>query len=169
MKVEKRKSPLPVDHLAVAAEQDRREELSRSEPYRRGILAAEMQERRNAEHALSCELANLKRASLGRDVSAPGRDLYDRCHLRVTRAAERVASIIDGGLDANGEVITGEVLIPAWLAPPTPTQEETVVVRASRVAGTYRETRGMGPSGKGIPPVIPGSAADWTDITGSKK
>lgn len=158
MKVEKRK-PLPVDPEAVAFEENRRAELSRNDAYKRLVAQAQATERFNAEGALQTALADLKRCSLKRDTTQPARDAYNRCHLRVTRAAERVCSIIDGSI-INGKVQSGEVQIPAWLPPPTPTKADTIIVRAPRIDGTYRERLGLNRDGSGLPLRGPGSNVD---------
>lgn len=152
--------PVPVDPEAAAQEHSRREELKDNNAYQRGVLQAQAQERMNAQHALNQGLTDLARVSLNRDTTVAGRDFYNRCHIRVTKAAERVASIMEGAIGDDGKVIEGAVSIPAWLPPPTPTKEQTIVVRAPRVDGTYRESKGLSPDGSGLPLKGPGSQID---------
>jgi hypothetical protein len=151
--------PIPVDPEAEAQELERRAELNGNDAYQRGMAHAQAQERANAQNALNQGLADLQRVSLNRDTTQAGRDSYNRCWNRVEKAAQRVASITDGAI-VDGNVTEAAVTIPAWLPPPTPTKEQTVTVRAPRTDGAYRETKGMGPSGKGLPLRGPGSNTD---------
>jgi hypothetical protein len=71
----------------------------------------------------------------------------------VVKVAERLKSIV-----RDGE----KVLMPAWLPPPGQQEQQMTEIGAPAVdLGMYTETKGMGPSGKGLPGIpIPGSAAD---------
>jgi hypothetical protein len=81
-------------------------------------------------------------------IEPPEPEKPARCHKRVTKAAERVASITDG-----------EVQIPAYIPAPAPTVADTIVIRAPQIDGGYRESKGHGPSG-GLPLKGPGSNVD---------
>jgi hypothetical protein len=142
------------DSSDAAKEQRRREELAASAPHQRGVQQALAQELTNVRGAFAAGLADLKRATLKRDGTVPGRDAYDRCHLRVTKAAERLAAITGQG-----------VSMPAWIPPPAATEADTVTVAPPAAdLGAYRETKGMGASGAGLPLTGPGSNTDpdWT-------
>lgn len=155
-----KRAPFQADPELEAAEARRREELAANGAYRRGVALAEAQERMNAQSALETALADLKRCALKRDTTQAARDAYDRCHGRVVKAAERVASVLVGSIGAGGKVITDpEIIIPAWIPPPVPTATQTVAIGAPRGSTAYRETKGRGPSG-GLPLRGPGSNTD---------
>src|SRR5437764_997365 len=137
--VQKRR-PLPVDPEAEAFEQRRREELNGNDAYKRGMAHAVAQERMNAQGALNGALADLKRVTLTRDTTQAGRDAYDRTWNRTLKAAERVASMDEGAIGADGKVIQGAVTIPAYLPAPQPTVAQTIVVGAPRSNPCYHET-----------------------------
>lgn len=159
------------DPELAAAEVRRRAELAGSGAYQRGVAAAKVEAIRNNRGALDTELANLKRATVTRDSNVPGRDKYDRCYNRVVKAAERLAL-------ATGQPVSG---IPAWLAPPAPTAENTVTVGVPgpdaaallTPQGKVAKPAGMGRSGKGgpAPGAGFGSAAQdaWLNTQGGTK
>ena len=169
--VEKRKS-ITVDPEAEQQEATRRAELGGNNAYRRGVLAAQAQERANVQSALTTALADLKRVSLKRDTTVAARDAYDRCYSRVVKAAERAALALVGSIGEDGKVITGpKITIPAWLPPPTPAAEQTVSIGAPRADASYRESKGMGKSGRGGP--APGESGTdaheaWLNVQGAK-
>jgi hypothetical protein len=143
----------PTDAMSEAV---RTAELRGSNPYQRGIARAQAQELVNVRGAFLQGLADLKRVTGNRDKNVPGRDAYDRCYQRVTKAGERLALIAP-----EGEVIR----MPVWLPPPELTEADTVVVgKPAFDVGTYKESKGHGPSGKGLPLKGPGSNVDpdWT-------
>ena len=158
--------PIPHDEVAAAQEADRRESLKLSDPVQRGIKLAQQQALSNARGELSQRLADLQKCTLKRDFSTAGRDAYNRCHAGMVKAAERLAEI-------TGERFT----VPAWLAPPTAAEQPTVVIGAPKSTATlvvrddgtqvavdtahaYKETKGHGPSGKGLSLRGPGSNVD---------
>jgi len=153
--------PLPVDPGAEAQEAERRESLNVNAPYQRGVVHAESLEKSNRRGELAQNLADLKRVTLKRDTTQPARDAYDRKWRAVYAMAERFAT-------AFGETVS----MPAYLPPPQATAESTVAIEPGKPAdGSYRETKGMGPSGKGGPlPGFPGSDADaaWLSVQGAK-
>lgn len=134
----------------VAAEANRREALASNTAHQHGVQAALNQFKENCQREFDDNIAALRKTALSRDVNRPGREAYDRCYKRLEGVAARLAEILDH-----------PVQIPEWL-PPVGHSERMVSIGAPRTVSTYHETKGMGPSGKGLPPPpIPGSAADW--------
>ncbi len=131
--------------------QAHREAVASNPQYARGILEAQENFKANAVRTFNDELANLRRVSVDRDRCQATRDSYERTYARVRSAAERIAAI------------TGtEQRIPAFLPRPTTNVEYVTVGVPGADVGHYNETRGMGPSGKGLPAVgVPGSGDDW--------
>lgn len=155
MRADKAKT-IAVDPASVAREADRVAELAASAPYRRGIAQALENELQNVRGLFAQGLADLRRATLNRDVNIPGRDSYDRCYRRVEKVAQRLKSV------ARDE----KILMPAWIPPPGPKEQEMVEIGAPAVdLGGYKESAGHGPSGKGLPITGPGSNVDpnWID------
>ena len=159
--------PLPVDHEAAAQEAGRREPLAANESHTTRVRAAEAQELANRRGELTASFSDLQRMKSSQGNLQAAYDGY----VRVYRRIERLATVICG--------VTGETIeIPAFDPPqvlsqktrtigPAPSTAE-VITRpdGSKVtidpATAYRETKGMGKSGKGGPGIpIPGSALDW--------
>jgi len=158
--------PIPADPASVAREADRVAELAASAPYRRGIAQALANELQNVRGVFASALSDLRRATLNRDASVNGRDAYDRSHGKAIKAGARLKSIVP---------TDEKVLVPAWLPPPGQREQEMVEIGAPAVdLGGYRESKGNGPSGKGLPIIGPGSNVDpnWltkaTDWLGNK-
>ena len=137
------------DNEAALAERNRQDELSRNTQYQRANQAAMAQELDNARRALAGAISTLKAATTDRDLREACRFRYDTAHNRAQAAARRVVSI------------TGKPEpIPAWLAPPTEI-ESVEMVEVVSLDEKYRETKGLGPTGKGMPARgVPGSASD---------
>lgn len=117
--------------------------------YARGVAQATEQFAANTRGQLETALGDLRRVTPDRDRCQAARDSYERTYDRVRDAAQRVA-----GIDGK------PVSIPKFLPPPQRSEEYVTVGPAPFGHGHYRETKGLGPSGKGVPPVIPGSGAD---------
>lgn len=135
-------------------EQERRADLAANPAYARGIEQAQQQFKENTRLELEAELANLRRVSPDRDRCQATRDGYERCYKRLESTARRYAGLIGA-----------PVQIPKYLPKPSTRDEFVNVGPAPAEVATYRETRGLGPSGRGIPPAIPGTASDhgWAD------
>lgn len=153
---------IPHDSELAAQEQRRRDELAGNGEYQRGRAQAKAQAIANDRSTLQAEIANLKRATPTRDANTPGRDKYNRTYNRVVKAAERLAL-------ATGQPVSG---VPAWLAPPEPTAENSVTIAVPKPAPTpIVKPAGMGKSGKGGPaPGFPGSDAHdaWLNVQGAR-
>jgi hypothetical protein len=131
------------------------------------MSAARKQTYDNQKRLLEAEFLGLKRMKdrAARGYVQAARAGYDRIYDRITRLAQVIA-------DDFGEAIT----VPAYDPPVDvmPSNVTTIKPRsaAERAAeSTYRETKGMGPSGKGGPaPGYPGSDADaaWLSVQGAK-
>jgi hypothetical protein len=145
-RIEKR-AGVPANPADVEAEQRRRDELAGNGQYQAGVAAAKANELQNAQGMLTAELANLKRATLNRDVNEPGRGAYDRTWNRAVKAAERVAL-------ATGKPVDG---VPAYLPRPAPRGEDTITIGAP--VPTVHEFKG--PKGQ-LPTSGPGSVA-WAN------
>ena len=142
----------PIDSADVAKETQRVEELRGNSAYQRGVSAALSQELVNVRGLFAQGLADLKKVTVKRDVNIPSRESYDRCYQRVTKVAERLATIVPEG---------EQVRMPVWIPPPEVTAQDTVVVgRPAYDIGAYRESKGLGASGKGLPLKGPGSNVD---------
>lgn len=175
--VYQQKRPLPPDPEAAAKEAERIEILATNTSHQARVTAAQAQELANRQRELESEFANLQRMKTARGSMQAAYDGYCRVYQRIERLA--------GVLAAEYE---REISIPVFDPPPLPGALNTrsvgvpkspveLVTRPDGTKATvdtsqaYRETRGVGPSGKGIPRVIPGSAADhdWVDTAGVKK
>jgi hypothetical protein len=131
------------------------------------MTAARKQTFDNQKRLLEAEITGLQRMKdrAARGYSEASRTGYDRIYQRLLRLGQVIA-------DDFGEAIT----IPDYDPPVNalPSKVKTIQPRsaAEQAAGsTYRETRGMGPSGKGGPaPGFPGSDADaaWLSVQGAK-
>lgn len=132
------------------------------------IRAARKQEFENQKRLLEADISGLQRmknrAALG--YSEASRQGYDRIYARLERLGQVLA-------DEFGEAVT----IPDYDPPVSglPSNVKTIQPRSAAeraTAGAYRETKGMGPSGKGGPaPGFPGSDANeaWLNVQGAKK
>jgi hypothetical protein len=151
-----------VDDEGAAAEQIRRDELAGSDAYQRGVQHALRQELANVRGELATRLGDLAKCTVNRDFSQAGRDAYSRCWNNCLKAAQRLKSIVENE----------DVSIPDYIPPPSPTEQKMLSVGVPRPDGSYRETLGLGKSGKGLPPPAAfGSAADsdWMETGGGGK
>ena len=134
-----------------AADLRRRNELSRNTQYQSGIAQAQANELKTVRELYAHALKDLARTALLRDQNIPSRQSYNRVHNTAIRAAERLKSIVGD---------SEQVLVPAWIAPPSPAELQMIEVGAPAVdLGMYRESKGMGKSGAGLPTSGPGSIA----------
>lgn len=147
-----------------ARAQEQRDAVASNPAVQRGILDAQAQFQRNQEGILQDELANLRRVTPDRDRCQATRDSYERTYARVEQTARRVAQL-------RGRAVP----IPKKLPRPSAVEEVVTIEPPAFDLGLYSETHGVGPSGKGMPPVgVPGAADDWVNReavtgTGSKK
>lgn len=113
----------------------------------------------NLRRALEGAIAAVKVATPGRDIDTNGRFRYDRNYQRMREAARQV--VLQSGKPVS---------VPAYL--PAPAQTELTAELGPedfRASSAYRETLGMGPSGRGGPlPGYPGSDQDnaWLAVQG---
>lgn len=156
-----KRAPLPVDQEAEAQEAARRESMKQSAPYQRGMHSAGELEKSNRRGELTQNLKDLKRVTVNRDLNQPSRDAYDRKWRAVYAMAQRFAT-----------AYSEDVQVPAYLPPPEVTAVDVVTVKPGAPPdGRYKETGGLGPSGKGGPlPGAPGTDADiaWLSVQGVK-
>ncbi len=121
-------------------------------PQERGMSTARAQELSNRQGELAQAIEDLTTKSKRGGNAQARHDAYCRTYARVERLAKAVASM------------TGKpVSIPAYDPPPPPGAGRVVTIEpAAFDAGTYRETGGKGPSGKGLPTAapVPGSGQD---------
>jgi len=138
----------------VAQAERRRIELANNGQLQRGKADAESAETTRVRGALTGALDSLKKATLNRDTTQAGRDHYNRKHTEAVRAGQNLATHLG----------TDVLLVPEFLPPPTPQSAPTMRISPARADGSYRETMGLGPSGKGVAPpgAVFGSAADTT-------
>lgn len=132
------------------------------------ITAARKQAFENQKRLLQAEISGLQRMKdrAARGYSEAAKVGYDRIYDRLLRLGQVIA-------DDFGEAVT----IPDYDPPVNglPSNVKTIQPRsaAEQAAGSaYRETKGMGPSGKGGPaPGFPGSDADaaWLNVQGGAK
>ena len=161
------KRKIKVDPEAASQEAERRESLATNESHTVRIRAAEAQELSNRRGELTASFSDLQRMKSSQGNLQAAYDGYRRVYSRI----ERLASVICG--------LTGESIdVPDYdpplvlsvktrrIGPPASTAE--IVVRDDATTATidpttaYRESLGMGKSGKGGPGIpIPGSALDW--------
>jgi hypothetical protein len=131
------------------------------------MSAARKLEYQNRRRELEGDIRNLARMKdrAARGYVEAARAAYDRVYARLTRLGQVLA-------DEFGET----VVIPAYDPPinELPTNVTTIKPRSAAeraTDGKYRETMGLGPSGKGGPaPGFPGTDADqaWLNVQGAK-
>jgi hypothetical protein len=131
------------------------------------MTAARRQEFENRKRELAGDIAGLQRMKdrAARGYSGAAKAGYDRIYQRLLRLGQVLA-------DEFGET----VVIPDYDPPldSLPSKVHTITPRsvAERATdGRYRETKGLGPSGKGGPaPGFPGTDADqaWLNVQGAK-
>ena len=120
--------------------------------YARGQMQAAYQEAQNVRGEFSALLKGFGGIARQAYDNPPNSwDRYVRAYHRLRLAAERCASIGD------------DVSIPAQL-PENPEVIKMVKVEAPRENASYRETRGMGKSGEGLPPqMLLHEATSWLE------
>lgn len=176
-KVTSKSRPLPVDHEAAAQETERRESLAANDAYAAGIRRAQTTELENRQNELKGAISDLRRMRQCRGNFAAALSGYSRVYQRIVRLAETIAGVTGESIeipefDPPQELSTRTRTI----GPPKGTAEVVTRPDGTKVtvdtAKAYKETKGKGPSGRGLPPpAIPGSAADstWLETTGRSK
>ena len=106
----------------------------------------------NCQNVFKDALAAVRVCEPKRDTSQNQRLRYELNWQKLRSAAENYTPL------ANARGI--KVMVPTYFPPPATAEQWHEYVPAPVSDGKYRETGGLGPSGKGIPPAIPGSAAD---------
>lgn len=147
--------------------EEHREVQASNPTLQQNMSAARKQEFENRKRELAGEITGLQRMKdrAARGYSEASRAGYDRIYDRLTRLAQVLA-------DEYGEAIT----IPDYDPPVNalPSKVRTIAPRSASEqakAHVYRETKGMGPSGKGGPaPGLPGTDAGdaWLHVQGVK-
>src|SRR5580658_5372861 len=107
--------PIAASPADVAAAEAHQAQRAGNGQLQRNIAQAQRQELDNRRGEFNQGLADLKRATLRRDSTVAGRESYNNCYNRVTKIAQRLASIIGEG-----------VAMPAWLPPPGQEVQQTV-------------------------------------------
>lgn len=148
--------PVPHDPALEASERHRREELARSQPYQAGVAAALAQALSNQKELVQTRFGDVRRTQIKRDLNKQSRASYERTYGNMLREVERLAGM-------TGKPVSG---VPAYY-PPVDDTEHTVTVNPPAVdLGKYTDTKGMGPSGKGLPVNGPGSNTDPDWVNG---
>ena len=147
---------------------ERQRELQANNPtLQTNMTAARKQEFENRKRELEGEIRNLRRMKdrAERGYVEAAKAGYERTYQRLTRLAQILA-------DEFGQAVS----VPSY-DPPVDAMPKNVTTIQPRGAearaadGTYRETRGMGPSGKGGPlPAFPGTDAGnaWLNVQGAQ-
>lgn len=129
-----------------------------------GMAAARKQAGENIAALLYSAISSVNKAAAQRDVSQPRRFLYERAYETLRKEAHQYFRHFGT-----------EPECPAYLPPPS---VSTGYVRMGREDPEpprergYVETRGKGPSGKGVPPPgVPGTLAEeaWLNAQGNVK
>lgn len=159
----------------------------RETPVQRGMAAAKATERMRVLAVLSGAQADVDRTALKKSLNQQSRDAYDRAYDRLERAARVHA-------DETGNVVSIPVRDPPAALPdelhmwarsvaaalakhniaipalPVPSLMRDIHPGPGQyAAGQYRETLGMGKSGKGAPPpnfANPDANAAWLNVQG---
>ena len=156
-----------VDPALDAAAEEQRELQANNATLQANMTAARKLEFDNRKRELDGEIRNLQRMKdrAARGYVEAARAGYDRTYQRLTRLAQVIA-------DDFGQAVT----IPDYDPPVDgmPSKVTTIQPRSAEARaadGSYRETKGMGPSGRGGPrPGFPGTDANnaWLNVQGAK-
>jgi hypothetical protein len=167
MRATHKSRPLPVDPHAEAQETERREALAANAPHTERVRQAEAQELANRRGELTASFADLQRMKSSQGNLAAARAGYDRVYQRIERLATLIAGLTGESIEVPDydplAVLSTKTRV---IGPPPSTAEVITRPDGSKVtvdtAKAYRESKGMGKSGKGGPGIpIQGSAADW--------
>lgn len=146
------------DPAAEQAERERRETLANNSELQRGIAAAKLNQNNNLERALFEAIASVNLCAVTESTSYNQRLRYERAYENMRKAARQVIFATGKG-----------VQVPKYIHPPEPTASNTETLTADdfRSSDMYRETGGLGPSGKGGPvPDFSGDNTAWLDVQG---
>jgi hypothetical protein len=159
--------PLPVDPESADRETERREALAENTTLQTNIANAHAQELANRRGELTASFSDLQRMKSSTGNLQAAYEGYCRVYRRIERLATVIAGITGESIEVP-EFDPPQVLSTKtrMIGPPASTAEVVTRPDGTKVtvdkAGAYRETKGMGKSGRGGPGIpIPGSALDW--------
>ena len=140
-------TPTPIDVEAVAREQARQELLAQNSTLQSGIARARALDIENRRGELTAAFSDLRRMKLSASqgnfqASVAG---YGRVYQRIQRLALAIAN-------ATGQAVD----VPEFDPPTDDMGARMSTIQPADVApGLYKETGGLGPSGKGLPSAAP--------------